>query len=201
MDFVITDTDSKNRRREMYDVMKEIEASAEGPRPMSMDRSRSSRRALALFMVVVLGHWAEHLFQAFQIWGLGWPPDRALGALGLVAPDLVRSEWLHWSYNLFVFGGIVFLSPAFDGPARRWWGAAGVTQGWHFAEHMLLLVQASIGKNLLGAEAPTSLVQLVVPRVELHLFYNAIVTGLMVVGLVLLRPGIVHRRGPTPRVA
>ena len=34
-------------------------------------------RALQLFMIVVLAHWAEHLAQAVQIWVLHWPRPKA----------------------------------------------------------------------------------------------------------------------------
>jgi hypothetical protein len=54
-------------------------------------------------------------------------------------------------------------------------------------EHLLLLVQASTGSYLLVAPVPTSILQLVAPRVELHLFYNAIVFAPMVVAMVLHR--------------
>ena len=33
-------------------------------------------RALQFFMLIVLGHWAEHLLQAFQIYVLGAAPDQ-----------------------------------------------------------------------------------------------------------------------------
>ena len=29
--------------------------------------------ALRVFTAIVLAHWAEHLLQGFQIYGLGWP--------------------------------------------------------------------------------------------------------------------------------
>ena len=50
--------------------------------------------------MIVLGHWAEHLLQAFQIYVLGWPVPQALGALGYFYPYLVRSEMLHYGYAL-----------------------------------------------------------------------------------------------------
>ncbi len=56
---------------------------------------------------------------------------------------------------------------------------------WHHLEHLLLLVQVLVGANLLGKAAPTSLVQLIMPRVELHLFYNTLVTIPMVVAMYL----------------
>lgn len=146
--------------------------------------TRAETRAVAgwAFVIVVFGHWVEHVLQAIQIYGLGRPPERALGALGLVVPGLVRSEWLHWLYNLALLSGIALLLPGFVGRARAWWKAALVAQLWHFGEHALLLGQAVTGLHLVGADKPTSVVQLVVPRVELHLIYNAIVTVLVSVG-------------------
>nr|BFE50735.1 hypothetical protein GCM10017745_41620 [Saccharothrix mutabilis subsp. capreolus] len=62
-------------------------------------------------------------------------------------------------------------------------------QFWHHVEHLLLILQSSTGVNLLGRPVPTSIVQLLVPRVELHLFYNFIVFVPMVVAMVLhMRP-------------
>lgn len=48
-------------------------------------------------------------------------------------------------------------------------------QIWHHFEHLLLLVQAQSGANLLGRPVPTSVAQIILPRVELHLFYNVAV--------------------------
>ena len=53
-------------------------AQAEALRPHSysfVERVNGPYHELALrtFMVIVLAHWAEHLFQAFQIYVLGWP--------------------------------------------------------------------------------------------------------------------------------
>ncbi len=41
------------------------------------------RRALNLFMLIVLAHWAEHLAQAYQVYVLRWPRPQAGGFLGL----------------------------------------------------------------------------------------------------------------------
>ena len=52
-----------------------------------------------------------------------------------------------------------------------------------------MLVQASTGVYLAGAKVPTSIAQLLFPRIELHLFYNTIVTVPMVIAVWLhLRP-------------
>lgn len=141
------------------------------------------RRALWAFMAVVLAHWAEHLLQAWQIWVAGMPRRHALGGLGTVWPWLVHSEWLHYGYALVMLTGLLVLWPGMAGRARAWWGAALALQFWHHLEHALLLSQALGGWRLGGGTAPSSLVQLVMPRVELHLFYNSVVFVPMVVGM------------------
>jgi hypothetical protein len=73
--------------------------------------TRWHERSLQVFMLVVLGHWSEHLAQAFQNWGLHWPPERAGGVLGLFyrpVPTSIAQLWvprveLHLIYNTLVF--------------------------------------------------------------------------------------------------
>ena len=71
------------------------------------------RRYIMWFMVVVLAHWVEHIFQAAQIWLLGWPRPEARGALGELIPWLVSSEWLHYMYALVMLVGIILLLVGF----------------------------------------------------------------------------------------
>jgi hypothetical protein len=144
------------------------------------------RRALAVYMVVVVAHWLEHLTQAAQIYVFGWPVHHAGGALGLAFPWLVHSEWLHYGYALAMLVGLALLRPGFVGRAKTWWTVSLAIQVWHHFEHLLLLVQALTGTSI-GSGKPTSLVQLLIPRVELHLFYNAIVFVPMLVAVLLHR--------------
>jgi len=146
---------------------------------------RYHRAALNVFLVVVVAHWAEHVVQAYQIWVLGWQRPAARGVLGQVFPWLVRSEWLHYGYAVVMLVGLFLLRPGFAGTARTWWTVALVIQFWHHIEHALLLVQAQTGVFFFGAAAPTSIAQLVVPRVELHLFYNSIVFIPMMIAVYL----------------
>jgi hypothetical protein len=133
-------------------------------------------RALQGFMAIVLLHWGEHLLQAFQIYVLGWPVPQARGALGYFFPYLVTSEMLHYGYALVMLTGLWMLRPGFTGTLdRKWWTIALSIQFFHHIEHFLLQGQYLLGQNLLGKPVPTSIVQLWVPRVELHLFYNTIV--------------------------
>ena len=141
--------------------------------------------ALRTFMVIVLAHWAEHLLQGFQIYVLGWPVPEARGALGLFFPWLIKSE----TAPLRLRAGdadrpVDRCGP--DSPARsiaaggRW--RSGI-QFFHHIEHGLLQTQALLGHNLFGRPVPTSIAQLWVPRVELHLFYNTIVFVPMVIAM------------------
>jgi hypothetical protein len=132
--------------------------------------------ALRVFTVIVLAHWSEHLLQAFQIYALGWPVPEARGLLGLYFPWLIQSEALHYGYALVMLAGLWLLRSGFTGVQDHWWWtlALGI-QFFHHFEHLLLQTQVIIGHNFFGRPVPTSIVQLWVPRVELHLFYNAIV--------------------------
>ncbi|HEX8362740.1 MAG TPA: hypothetical protein VF613_21640 [Longimicrobium sp.] len=141
------------------------------------------RRAMWGFMAIVLAHWAEHLIQAYQIWSLGMPRHHALGALGMIWPWLVHSETLHYAYALVMLVGLLALYPGMMGQARTWWGVALALQFWHHFEHALLLAQAATGWRLGAGPAPVSILQLVLPRVELHLFYNTVVFVPMLVAM------------------
>jgi len=48
---------------------------------------------------------------------------------------------------------------------------------------LLLIGQATFHHNLFGSPVPASILQLVVPRVELHLFYNTVVFIPMIIGM------------------
>ena len=145
---------------------------------------RQHETALRLFVVIVLAHWAEHLLQAFQIYGLGWRPSEARGALGYFFPALVSSEALHYGYAVVMLAGLWMLRPGFTGKEDRWWWTIALAiQFFHHIEHLLLQGQYLFGVNLLDRPVPTSLLQLWVPRVELHLFYNTIVFIPMVVAM------------------
>jgi hypothetical protein len=142
-------------------------------------------------MFVVIAHWAEHITQAIQIYALGWARPRAKGALGLWFPWLVTSEWLHYGFAIVMLVGLILLRKGFVGRAKTWWMVALWVQAWHHLEHLLLLLQALTGSYLLGAKQPTSILQLAFTgqRVEIHLFYNAVVFIPMVIAMYYhLRP-------------
>ena len=146
---------------------------------------RLHRQALNVFLFIVLAHWVEHLVQAYQVWVLDWPRPAARGALGQLFPWLATSEWLHYGYALVMIVGLVLLRPGFVGRARVWWTIALVIQFWHHIEHLLLLIQAQTHVFFFGAAVPTSVAQTVIPRVELHLFYNSIVFIPMMIAVYL----------------
>jgi hypothetical protein len=162
-----------------------------GPLPTAGDQTFLQRlntqwheRALQGFMAIVLLHWGEHLLQALQIYVLGWPVPQARGALGYFFPYLVTSEMLHYGYALVMLTGLWMLRRGFTGTLdRKWWIIALSIQFFHHIEHFLLQGQYLLGQNLFGMPVPTSIVQLWVPRVELHLFYNTIVFIPMMVAM------------------
>ena len=133
-------------------------------------------------MVIVLAHWGEHLLQAFQIYGLGWPRAGSARRARHFFPVLVTSEMLHYGYALVMLVGLWVLrraSPASTiagGGRSRSASSSSTTSSTRCCR-----TQALVGHNLFDRPVPTSLVQLWVPRVELHLFYNTIVFIPMVV--------------------
>jgi hypothetical protein len=145
--------------------------------------SRWHERALQIFMVIVLAHWAEHLAQAYQIWVMGWPAPKANGVLGLWYPELIKSETLHYGYAVVMLAGLWILRKGFTGRSYTWWMIAFWIQFWHHIEHLLLITQATMHHNFWGKPVPFSVVQLIIPRVQLHLFYNSIVFVPMVVAM------------------
>src|SRR6478752_6780351 len=123
--------------------------------------SRWHERALQIFMFNVLAHWGEHLVQAYQIYVMGWPRPKAI----------------------VILIGIWVLRNGFTGRSRTWWTVALVIQFWHHIEHFLLIWQATAHHNFWGKPVPFSVLQLVIPRVELHLFYNSVVVIPMVIAM------------------
>jgi hypothetical protein len=158
---------------------------------MTTLNGRLHRVALNLFLAVVLAHWAEHLVQAYQIWILGWPRPKARGVLGQFWPWLVTSETLHYGYAIVMLVALFLLRPGFAGRARTWWTVALAIQFWHHIEHLLLLIQVQAHHNFFGSPVPTSVLQLVLTRVELHLFYNSVVFIPMMIAMYHhLRPNV-----------
>ena len=128
------------------------------------------KRALNIFVAIVLAHWAEHLAQTYQIYVLGWPKPQSNGVLGLFFPWLVSSEVLHYGYAIVMLIGLWTLRKGFTGTSRKWWTIALVIQFWHHIEHFVLQWQALTHHYWFGSPVPISFVQLLMPkfRPELH---------------------------------
>lgn len=142
-------------------------------------------RGLQIFLAIVLAHWAEHLAQAYQVYVLGWPIPESLGALGLYFPTLVSSEILHYGYAIVMLVALWVFRKGFIGKSYTWWMVSFWIQFWHHIEHMLLQGQAIVGENLFNSPVPISIVQVWIPRVELHLIYNTLVFIPMIVAMYL----------------
>lgn len=140
---------------------------------------------LKIFVAIMIAHWLEHIVQAYQVYGMGYERHHAMGMLGQIYPWLVHSEWMHFGYAVLTMLGLVILRDGFSGYALAWWNAALIIQIWHLFEHTLLFVQAQGGFRLWGATEPTSVLQLFWPRIELHLFYNSVVTVPIVIAMVI----------------
>jgi hypothetical protein len=131
--------------------------------------------ALLTYTAIVLAHWLEHFVQAAQIYVLNWPVKESRGILGYWFPWLISSELLHYGYALVMLICFWVMRKGFVGSSKTWWMIAFWIQFWHHIEHALLQGQAIFHHNLFNSPVPTSIAQLLIPRVELHLFYNTIV--------------------------
>jgi hypothetical protein len=139
------------------------------------------------FAALLAAHWLEHAFQAYQVYVMHMERSCALGMLGMRYPWLVRTESLHFGFAVVTTVGLLMLWHVFaaDGRTWGWWTAATLISIWHLFEHSLLFYQATVHHNFFGSPVPTSIIQLFVPRIELHLFYNSLVTIPIVVAMVL----------------
>ena len=138
--------------------------------------TRDHNRLLAVYMLIVLFHFAEHVIQAIQFFYLGVARPEAGGLLGEQFPALLTNETLHFGYNLILFVGIVMLYKGMSRGSQMWWMVGGMLQGWHMFEHTILQLQWLTGWYWFGANKQTSLLENFIPRIELHFMYNSIVT-------------------------
>lgn len=111
------------------------------------------------FWFVCIVHLLEHFAQVFQLYVLNLPMHRAGGLLGVAWPWLAHSETMHYAFALFMWVGLWVLRDKFTGVPRWWWMLAFYIQTWHHFEHVLLLWQATTGKNFFGAAQPISVIQ------------------------------------------
>lgn len=169
----------------MSSTLTNVEQSKDTATLSLMEKLNSTwhERANQFFAVIVLAHWAEHLTQAYQIYVLHMARPDSRGMLGQFFPWLVKSESLHYGYAIVMLIGLWILRSGFTGRSYKWWMIAFWIQFFHHIEHAILQWQAITHHNLFGAAVPTSLVQLWIPRVELHLFYNTVVFVPMVIAM------------------
>ena len=105
--------------------------------PDGLLNTKYHKAALLVFGFVVVAHWVEHLSQAYQIYVLDWARPKAGGALGLAFPWLVRSEWLHYGFAIFMLVAFVVLRHGFRagpgrGGTRRCGSRCGITSSTCF---------------------------------------------------------------------
>jgi hypothetical protein len=145
--------------------------------------TRWHKVALLSFTVIVLFHWAEHIVQAYQFFVLHWPRPMSMGIVGMYYPWLMKSEVLHYGFALVMLIGLWVLRKGFTGTSYKWWMAAFWIQFYHHFEHLILFYQAQTHQYWFGGTVPTSIGQIWIPRIELHLIYNALVFIPMVVAM------------------
>jgi len=137
---------------------------------------------MRLFLTLVLVHFSEHIAQLIQLYVLNWSRPDCLGLLGLWMPWLMRSEWLHYGYALFMLIGLYVFKVN-----NAWWRRTIYLQQFHHFEHLLLLIQALFGVAMVDR---TSIGGLFFPRLELHFFYNFIVMMPMAIALTKKHCGV-----------
>jgi hypothetical protein len=145
--------------------------------------TRWHRVALLSFLVIVLFHWLEHIVQAYQFFVLHWPRPMSMGLVGMYYPWLMKTEVLHYGFALVMLIGLWVLRKGFTGTSHKWWMAAFWIQFFHHFEHLILFYQAQTHQYWFGGTVPTSIGQIWIPRIELHLIYNALVFIPMVVAM------------------
>lgn len=164
--------------------------------PLYLIHGEWHKPMLTLFMVLVAIHALEHILQVIQVFALGWPRPMSGGLVGVWMPELARAELLHFAYNLFQLVGLAVLRGGFSGNARRWWTIAVLVQMWHFFEHALLQSQWLMKAYLYGASKPMSLLEVLMPRIELHFIYNILVVTPTLIALFYYFRRSANRRNP-----
>src|SRR4051812_4858952 len=145
--------------------------------------TRWHKRALQTFLVIVLLHWAEHIVQAYQFFVMHWSRQMSMGIAGMYYPWLMKTEALHYGFALVMVIGLWILRKGFTGTSYKWWMASFWIQFFHHFEHLILFIQANTHHYWFGGTVPTSIGQIWIPRIELHLIYNTLVFIPMVVAM------------------
>lgn len=142
------------------------------------------RTYLNYFLLIVYMHLFEHIAQMFQLYILHWERPKCLGLLGLIWPQLIHSEYLHYGHALFMLLGIYYLTKYMYTKTSLWWMSLTLLLAfYHHFEHLLLLVQSISHVYFFDKTVPTSIGQLWFPRIELHMFYNLLVGIPMIIAL------------------
>ena len=89
---------------------------------------------LSVLLILQSFHTLEHVAQVVQYYLLDWPAGRSLGLI-----TAANAEWIHFSWNWLVWGGIVFLMVR--GLRNPWAYALLVWATLHSLEHTYLLVR------------------------------------------------------------
>jgi hypothetical protein len=131
-----------------------------------------------VFIGIVVIHFIEHLTQLYQLYILHWARPECLGLISLRYPWLMKSEWLHYSFALYMLVGLSYFS--YKASNKKWWRTALILQHYHHIEHLILLSQALVGIPMIER---VSLGSFIMPRLELHFFYNLIVLIPMLLGV------------------
>jgi hypothetical protein len=128
---------------------------------------------MRFFWWIINLHFAEHISQLIELYVLKMPRSECLGLLGLWQPSLMHSEWLHYGHALLMLVGLYHFQA--QARSKRWWKTTVLLQHYHHLEHLILLIQAIVGVNLLDSQSPISIGQFWFSRLELHFAYNLMV--------------------------
>lgn len=114
----------------------------------------------SFFIVLLFMHFLEHVVQMSELYILHWSRSNCLGLVGLVFPELVHNEILHWTQAVLTFFGFLYL---YRLPVTT------TLSLLHLLEHQILLTQYIM-------DYPRcSIGQIFFPRIELHFTYNLVI--------------------------
>ena len=104
-----------------------------------MEMSRTNKWMIGTFAVLMIAHWLEHIFQAYQVYAMHMPRACALGMLGMKYPWLIKTEALHFGFAIFTTVG------------SNWFARSAKESG---APRPMLGGAAAIAAGLANANAP-----------------------------------------------
>jgi hypothetical protein len=133
--------------------------------------SRYFNLSFAIFKLLLVAHFVEHISQMVELYAFHWERTKCLGLIGNIYPWLVTSESYHYIFALITMLGIFLFRRSRIG--GKWWEIALWLAFYHHIEHIILLSQAISGQNFCTFRC--SLGSFLMPRIELHFFYNLII--------------------------